>query len=263
VSAAALVAQLVAAGTPPELLAAVAQELFMAEAERAALAERRKNERERTLRYRERGGDNIPQDMRQRVFERDGFRCQECGSEDRLECDHVIPVSKGGGTTDENLQVLCRSCNARKKDRIRKADVRIRSEEIQGHRPTSVETPSPLAPPKKAPEPQKITPPISPNPEDMSASADPPLTKREILEAWDQRMVPLGFPAVRKMTAQRERQLSARLRDSTIEDWQRAMDALERSRFCRGENDRGWRADFDFLLQPKSFTKLLEGAYDH
>jgi hypothetical protein len=41
------------------------------------------------------------------------------------------------------------------------------------------------------------------------------------------------------------------------------MDALERSAFCRGENDRGWRADFDFLLQPKSFTKLLEGAYDH
>jgi hypothetical protein len=48
-----------------------------------------------------------------------------------------------------------------------------------------------------------------------------------------------------------------------LEEWQRAMDALERSAFCRGENDRGWRADFDFLLQPKSFTKLLEGAYDH
>jgi hypothetical protein len=99
--------------------------------------------------------------------------------------------------------------------------------------------------------------------EEMSVRTDPPLTKKEILEAWDQRMVPLGFPAVRNMTAQRERQLKARLKDSTIEDWQRAMDALERSPFLRGENDRGWRADFDFLLQPKSFTKLIEGAYDH
>ena len=99
--------------------------------------------------------------------------------------------------------------------------------------------------------------------EDSSAKADPPLTKEEILEAWRTRMVPLGFPAVAKMTATREKQLRARLRDSTIEEWQRAMDALERSAFCRGENDRGWRADFDFLLQPKSFTKLLEGAYDH
>jgi hypothetical protein len=100
--------------------------------------------------------------------------------------------------------------------------------------------------------------------EDLSVCTDPPpLTKSEILDAWHQRMVPLGFPAVAKMTAHRERQLKARLKDSTLEEWQRAMDALERSAFCRGENDRGWRADFDFLLQPKSFTKLLEGAYDH
>lgn len=149
----------------------------------------------------------------------------------------------------------------RERDRDRKRAPRNSVESTDGAETS--ETPSPLSPPKKAPEPQKITPPISPNPEDMSACADPPLTKREILEAWEQRMVPLGFPAVRKMTAQRDRQLSARLKDSTLEDWQRAMDALERSRFCRGENDRGWRADFDFLLQPKSFTKLLEGAYDH
>lgn len=99
--------------------------------------------------------------------------------------------------------------------------------------------------------------------EDVSAGADPPLTRDEILEAWRIRMVPQGFPPVRKMTAQRIRQLDARLRDSTFDEWQQAMSALERSAFCRGENDRGWRADFDFLLQPKSFTKLLEGAYDH
>lgn len=100
----------------------------------------------------------------------------------------------------------------------------------------------------------------------VDVSAEPtakPLTKQEVIDAWRQRMVPLGFPDIRKMTSQRDRLLGARLRDSTLDEWQRAMDALERSAFCRGENDRGWRADFDFLLQPKSFTKLLEGAYDH
>jgi hypothetical protein len=76
-------------------------------------------------------------------------------------------------------------------------------------------------------------------------------------------MAPQGFPAVRRLTGTRLRQLKARLRENTIEDWQQAMSALERSNFCRGENERGWRADFDFMLQPKSFTKLLEGAYDH
>jgi uncharacterized protein YdaU (DUF1376 family) len=99
---------------------------------------------------------------------------------------------------------------------------------------------------------------------DVSAGpTDKPLTKHEVIEAWQTRMVPQGFPSIRKMTAQRDRQLKARLRDSTLDEWQQAMAAMERSAFCRGENDRGWRADFDFLLQPKSFTKLLEGAYDH
>ena len=100
--------------------------------------------------------------------------------------------------------------------------------------------------------------------EDVSAEPTAkPLTKREVIDAWQERMVPQGFPAIRKMTGQRERQLAARLRDSTLDEWLQAMAALERSAFCRGENDRGWRADFDFLLQPKSFTKLLEGAYDY
>ena len=51
-SAADLVAQLAAAGTPPELLAAVAQELFAGEIERKALEVRRKHERERKARSR-------------------------------------------------------------------------------------------------------------------------------------------------------------------------------------------------------------------
>jgi uncharacterized protein YdaU (DUF1376 family) len=106
--------------------------------------------------------------------------------------------------------------------------------------------------------------PIASSNEDVSAEPTAkPLSKREVIDAWQQRMVPQGFPAIRKMTGQRERQLAARLRDSTLDEWLQAMGALERSAFCRGENDRGWRADFDFLLQPKSFTKLLEGAYDH
>jgi uncharacterized protein YdaU (DUF1376 family) len=95
------------------------------------------------------------------------------------------------------------------------------------------------------------------------AAEPPPLTKREVIEAWQTRMVPHGFPAIRKMTGQRERMLNARLRDSTLDEWMTAFAAMERSAFLRGENDRGWKADFDFLLQPKSFTKLLEGSYDH
>jgi hypothetical protein len=99
---------------------------------------------------------------------------------------------------------------------------------------------------------------------DLSAEpTETPLTAEEIVEAWNDRMVPQGFPPVKKLTDTRRRQIRARIRENTIDEWQAAMAALERSEFCRGNGPSGWRADFDFLLQPKSFTKLLEGAYDH
>ena len=52
--------------------------------------------------------------LKLQVYKRDGFKCLKCGSEEDLHMDHVIPESKGGETTLENLQVLCRKCNISK-----------------------------------------------------------------------------------------------------------------------------------------------------
>ena len=52
------------------------------------------------------------------VFLRDRFCCQYCGSRDDLTFDHVIPRSKGGRTTWENVVAACASCNGRKSDRL-------------------------------------------------------------------------------------------------------------------------------------------------
>ena len=46
------------------------------------------------------------------VFKRDNGICQLCGTTDRIEFDHVYPVSLGGKTsTEEDLQLLCKPCN--------------------------------------------------------------------------------------------------------------------------------------------------------
>jgi hypothetical protein len=61
---------------------------------------------------------HIPRDVRQRVWQRYGGRCAECGATDYLEFDHIIPIAKGGSNGEFNIQLLCRRCNLRKSDNI-------------------------------------------------------------------------------------------------------------------------------------------------
>lgn len=53
--------------------------------------------------------------VRRAVFERDGWHCVVCGRAGRLECDHVIPLNRGGDPWNpDNLQTLCRPCHITK-----------------------------------------------------------------------------------------------------------------------------------------------------
>lgn len=56
----------------------------------------------------------IPLEVKRIVFERDGGRCAQCGSNFDIQYDHVIPFSLGGSSTPANLQLLCGSCNRAK-----------------------------------------------------------------------------------------------------------------------------------------------------
>jgi len=60
----------------------------------------------------------IPSNVKQYVWRRDGGRCVECGSREKLEYDHIIQVSKGGSNTERNVQLLCEHCNRIKHAKI-------------------------------------------------------------------------------------------------------------------------------------------------
>ena len=66
----------------------------------------------------------ISDKLRYQVLKRDGFKCCACGaspakdSSVELHIDHIIPWSKGGETTIDNLQTLCSRCNLGKSDSL-------------------------------------------------------------------------------------------------------------------------------------------------
>lgn len=62
-------------------------------------------------------GRYIPREVMLKVVRRDNHVCQACHGyvpDDQVEFDHVIPFSKGGATTVQNLRLLCRTCNRKK-----------------------------------------------------------------------------------------------------------------------------------------------------
>jgi hypothetical protein len=60
----------------------------------------------------------IPEEVRIFVWQRDQGKCVRCGSNERLEFDHVIPVVRGGSSTARNIQLLCERCNREKGSRV-------------------------------------------------------------------------------------------------------------------------------------------------
>ena len=66
------------------------------------------------------------------LFLRDEFKCQYCGSKGDMTFDHIVPRSKGGRTTWENVVASCQKCNLRKGSKsIKNAGLSLRQKPIK------------------------------------------------------------------------------------------------------------------------------------
>lgn len=82
-----------------------------------------------------------------------------------------------------------------------------------------------------------------------------------LLETWNRERGPL--PEAKGLSGPRERHARTRLGETPdLERWAAAVRRIARSPFCLGSNDRGWRATFDWLLQPDTLLKVEEGKFD-
>ncbi len=66
----------------------------------------------------EKASRHISNNVKRIVWQRDEGKCVACGSNEFLEFDHIVPVSKGGSNTERNCQLLCEPCNRKKAAKI-------------------------------------------------------------------------------------------------------------------------------------------------
>lgn len=119
-----------------------------------------------------------------------------------------------------------------------------------------------------APVPLSPTPPNPSNPTPFTplkggVSPSPAVSDdvKTALAEWNDLAKRLGLPEAKRLDKTRTAAIRAKLDEGGLTIWREALAAVEKSRFCRGDNDRGFRADLDFVCQPKSWRRLLEGFY--
>lgn len=83
----------------------------------------------------------------------------------------------------------------------------------------------------------------------------------DLRELWNEETDGL-LPRCLKLTDTRKKKATARLSELPFDAWIEVITRIKKSSFLCGENDRGWRADFDFLIKPDTATRVLEGKYD-
>lgn len=89
---------------------------------------------------------------------------------------------------------------------------------------------------------------------------DASLLLKSIFDSWNSLKM---FPRCLVISDKRRRSLEVRLRDPFFrQNWKAAIERVKHSQFCQGENQRGWRATFDWFIQPDTCLKIMEGKYD-
>jgi hypothetical protein len=70
------------------------------------------------------------------------------------------------------------------------------------------------------------------------------------------------LPKVQTLTDRRQGFIRARLAEHPLQEWPGIFLRVVKSGFLTGENDKNWRADFDWVMNQNNLVKILEGKYD-
>ena len=92
---------------------------------------------------------------------------------------------------------------------------------------------------------------------DKERDIDIDINTKVFIEKWNS----LGLNKLINIKNKRLKSLKARVKEYGIEKVMEAIDNINQSDFLKGKNDRGWQIDFDWLIKPNNFIKVLENKY--
>lgn len=85
-----------------------------------------------------------------------------------------------------------------------------------------------------------------------------------IMHHWNAMAEFNGLPQVKILTPTRKQKIQARLSEfGGLEPLSRVIDAVESQPFLLGKSGRGWKADFDWLMEPSNIAKVAEMKYSN
>lgn len=74
----------------------------------------------------------------------------------------------------------------------------------------------------------------------------------------------ISFPKIKTIDGNRKKAVGARWRTyRNLDVFKEMFEIAENSSFLKGENDRNWSADFDWMMKPTNFSKIMEHKYDN
>jgi len=204
----------------------------------------------------------IKRELKEYIVQRDMKQCSYCDetlSGQSLNFDHFIPFSLGGGSGADNIVLSCDKCNKIKgmahPDEIEKGCYPFSNRIEKVRTKLSLERDKEL---DKEIEVDKIKKNIKKNTSVVEDKSSNDLPRLAII--WNENCGKLT--KVVKTNQTRNKKAAERLKEDDEDGWIEAVKKLSASQFCNGFNDRGWKATFDFILQPEARLKILEGFYD-
>lgn len=124
--------------------------------------------------------------------------------------------------------------------------------------PRSDNTPAKFAPPQRTTQ----TPAAAADKPSRTINSEAKASSERVVARWKELAGKGIVVDVRVLDASRRQQLRLREKEVGLDGLLKAIDAIEQSKFLKGEGrDSKWKPDFDFLLQPQSLRRLIEGFY--